>query len=376
MSTRVNINVDAEGLLNLNARQQAASRQTYQQRIATEKTAAATQRQLEKERLRNGLDPVTGERLSSPGSSSRTQITNEEPAASRRDDLESFTFAPSIQGGIWRTSDPRAYELTVTSLSEVVNTNPIVAGDIEYRAIGGPGPSLPAVRTTALGWRSLGAENTVFVPRSANRGVTIEHWVDFGPHGTPLFNEDRNASVVSAISSSPIGLADGFGSANVYPEGPYIGLFTSVTASPLLEQFDGVYVSCRVSSDSGVFLISGSNSFLATKRVITGLNNSNNAGWNHFACEVSFGGAVQLYFNGQPVSTPDTQTTGTPFPITFASELDSFVPLLTGISQSYIGASLLGDDGTPRPYTDTHGVRYTKGLRYRGRPFVPPVIRR
>jgi len=97
MTTRINITVDAEGLLNRNAQQQAATRQVYQQRISTEKAATEGQRQLEQERIQKGLDPITGEpssspgslsspvSSSSPGSSSRIRRIDEEPAANRRD---------------------------------------------------------------------------------------------------------------------------------------------------------------------------------------------------------------------------------------------------------------------------------------------------
>jgi hypothetical protein len=96
MTTRINITVDAEGLLNRNAQQQAASRQANQQRIDTEKAAVEGQAQLEQERVRKGLDPATGEPLISAGSSalisagssalssSRIRRIDQEPAANRR----------------------------------------------------------------------------------------------------------------------------------------------------------------------------------------------------------------------------------------------------------------------------------------------------
>jgi hypothetical protein len=112
MTTRINITVDAKGLLNRNAQQQAAARQVYQQRIATEKAAAEGQRQLEQERIRKGLDPVTGEPLvttgsfSSPGSSSRIRRIDQEPAAYRRGKIAVVAFdikGENIDGQqVWR----------------------------------------------------------------------------------------------------------------------------------------------------------------------------------------------------------------------------------------------------------------------------------
>jgi hypothetical protein len=84
MSTRINVNIGDGGLLDRNAQQQAAARQANQQRASADKAAAEGQRQLEQERIRKGLDPATGERLPSAGSSSRIQRIDQEPAANRR----------------------------------------------------------------------------------------------------------------------------------------------------------------------------------------------------------------------------------------------------------------------------------------------------
>jgi hypothetical protein len=100
MSTRINISIDDGGLVDRNAQQQAAARQANQQRATAEKAAAEGQRQLEEERIRKGLDPLTGERLPSAGSSSRIQRIDQEPAAFRREEgigwllPSNFTFNP------------------------------------------------------------------------------------------------------------------------------------------------------------------------------------------------------------------------------------------------------------------------------------------
>jgi hypothetical protein len=97
MSTRINVNIGDGGLLDRNAQQQAAARQANQQRAAADKAAAEGQRQLEQERIRNGLDPGTGERLPSASSSSRIQRIDQEPAAFRRED-------PLSIGHLWFNS--------------------------------------------------------------------------------------------------------------------------------------------------------------------------------------------------------------------------------------------------------------------------------
>jgi hypothetical protein len=90
MSTRINVNIGDGGLLDRNAQQQAAARQANQQRASADKTAVEGQRQLEQERIRKGLDPVTGRPLAIPpssasaGSSSRIQRIDQEPAANRQ----------------------------------------------------------------------------------------------------------------------------------------------------------------------------------------------------------------------------------------------------------------------------------------------------
>jgi hypothetical protein len=94
MSTRINISIDDGGLVDRNAQQQAAARQANQQRATAEKAAAEGQRQLEEDRIRKGLDPVTGERLPSAGSSSRARRIDQEPAANRRG-FPSILLVPS-----------------------------------------------------------------------------------------------------------------------------------------------------------------------------------------------------------------------------------------------------------------------------------------
>jgi hypothetical protein len=98
MSTRINVNIDDGGLVDRNAQQQAAARQANQQRATAEKAAAEGQRQLEEERIRKGLDPDTGERLPSAGSSSRIQRIDQEPAANRRDALSVTRFYSRFEG--------------------------------------------------------------------------------------------------------------------------------------------------------------------------------------------------------------------------------------------------------------------------------------
>jgi hypothetical protein len=94
MSTRINVNIGDGGLLDRNAQQQAAARQANQQRASADKAAAEGQRQLEQERIRKGLDPLTGERLPSAGSSSRIQRIDQDPAANRKDQAPHVLLGP------------------------------------------------------------------------------------------------------------------------------------------------------------------------------------------------------------------------------------------------------------------------------------------
>ena len=360
MSTTINVTVDDGGLPAKNRQQTAANRQAFVQGQASQQAAQQGADQRAADRRAAGLDPATGRPLQSAGASSRLPRIDQEPAANRRG-LESFTFAPSIQDQTWITSDPVFYQLLLSNLN--INTAPQYAGGITYNGTGGPGVNTPKLRATALGWRSLGAENVKFTPVQGNRGITLEHWADFGPHGTPIYNEDRNANVVSAISVSPVGLSDGFGSANVFPSTPSIRLYSQVVVDPLVPETDGIYINCEVRSESTVRI--------AYKRVISGLSASDSAGWNSFACEVLFDGSIFLYFNGQRLLLTENDFIGSVVPVAFISQLDSFLPVLVGLSQSYINASGTGLDGTPRSWVDVHGVRYTKGLRYKGNSFIP-----
>ena len=362
MSTTINVTVDDGGLPARNRQQTAANRQAFVQGQASQQAAQQGADQRAADRRAAGLDPATGRPLPSAGASSRLPRIDQEPAANRRG-LESFTFAPSILDQTWITSDPIFYELLSTNLSTAITAAPQYAGSVTYSGTGGPGINTPKLRATALGWRSLGAENVKFTPKQSSRGITLEHWANFGPHGTPIYNETRSANVVSAISVSPIGLSDGFGSANVYPSTPSVRLYSEVVADPLAPETDGIYINCEVRSESTVRV--------ASKRVISGLSASNDAGWNNFACEVLFDGTIYLYFNGQRLTLTEDDFIGPVVPVTFSQQLDSFLPVLIGLSHLYIGASGTGLDGTPRPWVDVHGVRYTKGLRYKGNSFIP-----
>lgn len=359
MSTTINVTIDDGGLPARNRQQTAANRQAFVQGQASQQAAQQGADQRAADRRAAGLDPSTGRPLASAGASSRLPRIDQEPAANRRG-LESFTFAPSIQDQTWITSDPTSYELLSTDL---VLAAPQYAGSVAYSGTDGPGINTPKLRATALGWRSLGAENIKFTPVLSSRGITLEHWANFGPHGTPIYNENRNANVVSAISVSPIGLSDAFGSANVYPSTPSVRLYSEVIADPLSPETDGIYINCEVRSES--------TGRIASKRVISGLSASNDAGWNNFACEVLFDGTIYLYFNGQRLTLTEDDFIGPVVPVTFSQQLDSFLPVLIGLSYLYIGASGTGLDGTPRPWVDVHGVRYTKGLRYKGNSFIP-----
>lgn len=357
MSTNINISVGDNKLLDQVRLQQNASRQAQLDKEDRARLATAGATERTNALAARGFD-ATGNLLT--GSPNQVPRLERRPAATRTG-LESFTFAPSIQGETWVTSDATSYPLQQTNLN--LYTASQYAGAITYSPTGGPSTGTPKLRATAQGWRSLGAQNSKFIPKQSTGGITLEHWVNFGPHGTRIYNENKDARVVSAISASPIGLSDIFGTVNVYADEPNISLRATILADEDSPTAGGITISCEVDPTSGFRR--------ASKRVISGFLASDNAGWNHFACEVLFDGSIYLYFNGQRLTLTEDDYTGSIVPLNFTSQTDSFLPILIAISNSYINASGIGDDGTPRPWVDAHGVRYTKGLRYRGGSFVP-----
>lgn len=83
MSTTINVSIGDGGLPERNRQQTAANRQAYVQGKASEQAAQLGESQRAADRAAAGLDPVTGTPLT-PGSSSRLQRLDQQPAANRR----------------------------------------------------------------------------------------------------------------------------------------------------------------------------------------------------------------------------------------------------------------------------------------------------
>ena len=84
MSTRINVNVDSGGLLERDKQQRAANRTARLIKENAAKAAEEGKKQRNKRREAEGLDPVTGLPIPSPGSSSNIRRYDQEPAANRQ----------------------------------------------------------------------------------------------------------------------------------------------------------------------------------------------------------------------------------------------------------------------------------------------------
>lgn len=92
MSTTINIAVGDGGLPERNRQQTTANRQAYVQGKASEQAAEGGVLALRAQRIAEGRDPLTGGQLI-PGSSSRLQRLDQQPAANRRRVADEFPFA-------------------------------------------------------------------------------------------------------------------------------------------------------------------------------------------------------------------------------------------------------------------------------------------
>jgi hypothetical protein len=85
MSTRINVNVDSGGLLERDKQQRVANRTARLIKENAAKAAEEGKKQRNKRREAEGLDPVTGLPIPSPGSSSNIRRYDQEPAANRQE---------------------------------------------------------------------------------------------------------------------------------------------------------------------------------------------------------------------------------------------------------------------------------------------------
>lgn len=280
---------------------------------------------------------------------------------------ETLTFRPTIDDTTWQVADQNAtlYSLTNTDLATGTYLS-TYEGSIQYSGTGGPGSGTPKMRVTPLGWRSLGYQGSIVTPGIGAGGITLESWIDFGPHPQNLYGSTKTAEVACGISAEPIATDN----SNFFNP-------PAITSPRLLMT---AYVSVDIEGDPAFITLearyqSASGARWITKTVLTG-QDSDGAEWNHYACEIKFDGQINLYFNGTLLDLGDASIGGsiTPenIPSNFIADLDSFVPYTGGSDTNWINAET--SDSTRRSYIDVAGVRYTKGLRYNGESFSPPAV--
>jgi hypothetical protein len=281
--------------------------------------------------------------------------------------FESLIFRPAIDGSTWQaqSSDPTPdlYNLTDTDLATgtFLSAN---QGSIAYSSTGGPSSGTPKMRVNPLGWRSLGYQGAVVTPGIGLGGITLESWIDFGPHPAVTYGSPKSAEIISAITAEPVG-EDNSGFFNApTPQVPLLSLtgyvYVDIDKDPSYIEVEG-----RYRTSDGVYAV--------RKTVLSG-NDSDDAGWHHYACEITFDGQITIFFDGTPLT--DTSTIGeiTPdkIPSGYLGQLDSFMPYVGGASAEYIYPET--SNPATRSYIDVAGVRYTKGLRYNGEAFSPPNL--
>jgi hypothetical protein len=226
MSTRINVNIGDGGLLDRNAQQQAAARQANQQRASAEKAAAEGQRQLEQERISQGRDPATGERLPSAGSSSRIQRIDQEPAANRRQQALDVLLVPEFPyasyGGTFTGIRGRTKSGTVVFSRNLFDFTPqdfgtvptLIYGDaLDFLGSGGPSgsaalkaPSPPSPFIRIVDWQPIPGDFPSPTPGTQQYELTnqaVLQSVRFALTRTPYDSVSRNVFTTPPAQDTP-----------------------------------------------------------------------------------------------------------------------------------------------------------------------------
>jgi hypothetical protein len=277
---------------------------------------------------------------------------------------ETLTLRPTIDDTTWQVADQNAtlYNLTNTDLATGTYLS-TYEGSIQYSGTGGPGSGTPKMRVTPLGWRSLGYQGSIVIPGIGAGGITLESWIDFGPRPSVTYGNDKLAVFRCGLGPQSAGIdySDFFNPPTIAT--PSIAM-TAYALSSLETSFSYVSISCEY----GALTIE--------KTLLTGIEVSG-AGWNHYACEVTYAGLIAMYFNGEPLDLDpgleDVLRFGEEESIVgVLPDLDSFLPYAGGTDTNWINSETANP--TTWQYIDVAGVRYTKGLRYNGESFSPPAV--